>query len=87
MPLTGMDIGQIRSLAGQMVRAVTDLRGLIRDLTAELESAPWRGPDRDRFIDEWRSHHVVRLSRVADGLQDASGSCREYARRQEDASR
>lgn len=84
--LTGMDIAQVRSLARLMVRGCVDLRGLIRDLTLEVEQAPWRGPDRDRFVEQWRGHHVVRLSRVAEGLESAAEDASAHARRQEEVS-
>jgi hypothetical protein len=81
-----MDIGQIRSLAQMMVRGCLDLRGMVRELTVEVEQAPWRGPDRDRFVEQWNSHHAVRLSRVADSLEEASSEATAHARRQEEAS-
>lgn len=85
--LSGMDIGQIRSLVRVMVRGCVDLRGMIRDLTVDVERAPWRGPDRDRFVEQWNGHHVVRLNRVAEGLEDAAGEAERHASRQEEASR
>lgn len=84
--LSGMDITQIRSLAQTMVRGCLDIRGLVRELTAEVESAPWRGPDRDRFVQQWNTYHAVHLGRVADGLENASNQATAHARRQEEAS-
>lgn len=84
--LTGMDIGQIRSLARQMQAEAASIRESIQSLTALVESAPWRGPDRSRFVEEWASRHVAGLRRVADSLEGASRQANEYARRQEWAS-
>lgn len=84
--LSGMDIAHIRLLAQQMIRGATDLRGLINDLTTDVENVPWRGPDREAFLDQWNGSHLVRLKRVAEGLETAGHDANVHARRQEEAS-
>ena len=84
---SGMDISQVRSLARQMQTEAAEIEALLQRLTAQLEGAPWRGTDRDRFLDEWRSRHLGALRRVADGLERAAEQANEHARRQEWASR
>lgn len=85
--LSGMDIGQIRSLARQMDDEAAEIRTVVQQMTSQLESASWSGTDRERFIAEWRSRHVTALLKVATGLEQASRQAREHARQQEAASR
>ncbi|MFM7064482.1 MAG: hypothetical protein ACKO04_13480, partial [Actinomycetes bacterium] len=64
-----------------------EVQALLQQVTHQLEAANWKGPDRERFLGEWRSHHVAALSRVVSGLSEASAKSAEYARKQEWASR
>ena len=84
---SGMDIGQIRDLSRQLDRESREIRNTLAQLTSQLESAPWKGTDRERFISEWKSRHFAALQRVADGLATASRDTAAYANRQEAASR
>ncbi len=84
--LTGMDIGQIRSLSRQLRAEADEIESLIGAMTGQLEAIPWSGADRERFLNEWRSTHVAALRRVVSSLESASTESSEYARRQEQAS-
>ena len=84
---SGMDIGQVRNLSRQLERESNEIRNTLAQLTSQLESAPWKGSDRERFIGEWKSRHFAALQRVADGLATASRHAAEFANRQEAASR
>lgn len=84
---SGMDIGQIRALAVRMRSEASTIDAAIQRLTGRLTGVEWRGPDRERFIDEWQSRHVAALRRVVDGLESAAAQATEYANRQEWASR
>ncbi|MCU1498140.1 MAG: hypothetical protein JWM47_2093 [Acidimicrobiales bacterium] len=84
---SGMDVAQIRSLAGRMRTEAGEIEGLIHSLTGRLSGVAWKGQDRERFISEWQLRHVVALRRVADGLQNASAQADQHADQQEWASR
>lgn len=84
---SGMDVAQIRSMAARMRSEAGEIDASIQRLTTSLQAAPWRGADRERFLDEWQSRHMAALRRVADGLQEAAERANEYASRQEWASR
>lgn len=84
---TGMDMLQVRSLVNQMNEESAEIDSLIHTLSAEIESAPWMGRDRERFLEEWRQRHAASLHRVADGLSGAAREANDYIRRQEEASR
>lgn len=82
----GMDAARIRALAAEMDDEAGEIELMITSLTTKLEAAPWRGDDRQRFIDEWRTTHVAALRRVRSGLEEASKQANESARMQEWAS-
>ena len=55
-------------------------------LTHQLESAQWVGPDRDHFVSEWNGTHVPALRNVVTGLQDAAQLAMGNVRAQQAAS-
>lgn len=81
--LTGMDIAHVRRLASEMEAEAQTVRGDIAKMSALINAAPWRGNDRNRFVDEWRERHAAALQRVVDGLETAARQAREHARLQE----
>lgn len=85
--LKGMDIAQIRNLARQMEVEADAIRDEVHQLTSRLEAAPWRGNDREKFLQEWQGRHVKALMKVAAGLDQAARQATEHARQQEAASR
>lgn len=83
---TGMDISEVRSLAAQLTRASEEINHLTTTLTGKLEHTPWVGPDRERFISDWHSHHRQSLQSVSTALTDASRVAQQNAQAQEDTS-
>lgn len=84
---TGMDIAQVRSLSKKMRTEADDIDRQVTHLTAQIESAPWRGQDRERYVDEWRSHHAMGLKQAAEALRGAASEASKYADQQEWASK
>ena len=85
--IVGMDIAQVLRTAEQFMRGAADLKRLVNDLTKEVETAHWKGPDRERFIQEWRGGYLVQLLIIAEDMHDAGVSAKTHANRQESASR
>lgn len=86
MSFTGMSIPEVRSLANRMRTDADRIEEMMASLTAALESTQWVGPDRERFIGEWRGNHCTSLSRVCDGLRQAATLADQNAAQQEQAS-
>ncbi len=84
---TGMDIAQIRSLASQMRSRAESFRSMAGDVTARLEAVEWRGPDRDRLLDEWRAGRRGALLALAAALDAAANAASRSAQAQAEASR
>lgn len=83
---TGMDIGGVRQLAGQMDQRAEEIRTLMGQLTNALQSAQWVGPDREHFLGDWQGTHCAQLNAVIQGLTEAANRARLNAQQQEQAS-
>ncbi len=86
MALKGMDVDQVRQLAQALHEASSTLSTMIGKLTQQVQHAEWKGPDRERFVNDWNSHHATALKTVATALQDASTRAKLDAQQQDDAS-
>jgi len=83
---TGMDIQAVRTLATQFQNKAAEIDGLRQQLTAQLDSTSWVGPDRDRFHNDWMGQYSTALNRVAEALREASQRATQNANEQEQAS-
>lgn len=83
---TGMDIDQVRQLSATLKSKAEEIRNIQNQLTNQLQSAQWVGPDRERFLGEWQSQHCSALNGVIQGLESASQTASQNASQQESAS-
>ncbi len=83
---TGMDIPAVRSLASQLDVKAGEIESLRQQLTGQMESTPWVGPDRERFYGDWTGQYSQALNQVANALREASQRATANANEQEAAS-
>lgn len=83
---TGMDIPAVRTLAKQLKGRADEIQTISQQLTSQLESTIWRGPDREQFQGEWNGRYRQALHTVVQGLEQASLDARRNANEQEQAS-
>jgi uncharacterized phage infection (PIP) family protein YhgE len=83
---TGMDINAVRTLSKQLQARADEIRTTTQQLTSQLESTPWIGPDRDQFHGDWTGQHTASLNAVVTGLEEASVRALQNATEQEQAS-
>lgn len=83
---TGMDIVAVRNLSKQLKRRADEIEGIGHQLTAQLDSTPWVGPDRQQFHSEWNGRYRQALRTVVQGLEHAAVSATRNANEQEQAS-
>ena len=83
---TGMDIAQVRQLSTTLKTKADEIRTIQNQLTSQLQSAQWVGPDRERFLGDWQSQHCSALNSVIQGLEGASTTASRNAQEQEAAS-
>jgi hypothetical protein len=86
MAYTGMDIPAVQQLGRDLNAAAGEIQQLIGRLTPQITGAPWVGPDRERFVNDWTSQHVSQLNIVIRALEDASHAAMANASQQEQAS-
>lgn len=83
---TGMDIAAVRQLSTQLNAKAGEIRNLTQQLTGQLQSTAWVGPDRERFYGDWTGQYVSALNQVVQGLEDAAQRASQNALQQEQAS-
>lgn len=83
---TGMDIAAVRTLSKQMKSGADEIRQITQQLTAQLNSTPWVGPDREQFHGDWTGQYTASLNKVVTGLEQASARALKNSNEQEQAS-
>ena len=64
----GMDVRQVESVAGSLTGQAERINRVLTQLTNTLNSTPWTGPDRDKFVREWAEVHVPAIRRAAEEI-------------------
>jgi hypothetical protein len=86
MSFYGADVEQLRALATALDRSSADIDSVRSRIDGMIGSSPWRGPDADRFRDEWRERDAADLRRASEALSTQARRARDNARDQEQAS-
>ena len=83
---TGMDITAVRTLSKQLQTRADEIRTITQQLTGQLNSTPWVGPDREQFHGDWTGQYTAALNGVVNGLEQASVRALRNSNEQEQAS-
>jgi len=83
--MIGADIAALRSFAQGAVARSHEIDTRMAQLQARIESLPWVGADREKFLAEWSVHHAS-LIELARDLADAGQRAFRHADDQERAS-
>jgi uncharacterized protein YukE len=86
MAIWGADVEQLRTLGNKLDHGATEIESQRNKLSSALEGTDWRGPDADKFKDQWRSEHSNLLNKVADALREAGNKAKQNAEQQSQAS-
>jgi hypothetical protein len=86
MTFYGADVSQLRALAKAADRAAASLSTQASSLHSQIQSAPWKGSDGDRFRQEWSGNHRPGLDKVVDSLRENSRLLLQHAEEQEKSS-
>jgi uncharacterized protein YukE len=81
----GADVSALRGFAQKALARSHDIDTRLSQLHARVESLPWVGADRERFLAEWSDHHAS-LAELARDLADAGRRAFRHADDQERAS-
>lgn len=83
MAMFGMDIAQVRSLAQLLGQKASDIESLRSQVTSKLNSTEWKGPDADRFRNDWNGTLSSQLQNVVQQLREAQKRATQNAAEQE----
>ncbi|MDJ0321027.1 hypothetical protein [Pseudarthrobacter sp. PS3-L1] len=86
MAIWGADIQQLKDLGQRLVTGAQAIEDQKSQLTKALAGTDWKGPDADRFRNEWSGQHTAALNKVAAALKDAGQQAKKNAQQQETAS-
>jgi len=86
MTFYGADISQLRALAKAADQAAALLSSRAGSLQSQIQSAPWKGRDGERFRQEWSTSHRPSLDKVVASLRENSRILMKHADEQEKAS-
>lgn len=86
MGVVGADVGAIRNFVLGLNRRSQEITATTARLTSLVESIPWVGPDRERFVADWNGVHRPGLLGLIDDLVDAAKQATRSADQQEAAS-
>lgn len=78
----GMDVEAVQGLARQLDAKSQEITNLANQLTTQLSSTDWKGPDADRFRTDWDSIHRPALNNVAQALDTAGTTANQNATEQ-----
>jgi len=82
----GLDPEEMERVASRMDAEAQKLDQAIRQVTSQLRSTEWVGPDRTRFEKEWTSEHQVSIRRTVDLLRTNARELKRHAKEQRAAS-
>jgi uncharacterized protein YukE len=82
----GADIEQLSQLSTQLNSKASEIQNVISQLSSQISSVNWLGPDATKFKSDWQGQHVAQLKQVVSALQAASQSAKKNAQEQQTAS-
>jgi hypothetical protein len=83
MTFYGADVSQLRALARAADQAASLLGTRATSLHSQIQSAPWKGDDAERFRQEWSGSHRPGLEKVVSSLRENSRLLLRHAEEQE----
>jgi len=86
MTFYGADVSQLRALAKAADKAASLLSSRATSLQGQIQSAPWKGADGERFRQDWAGSHRPNLERAVSSLRENSRILMRQADEQEKAS-
>jgi len=87
MAIWGADIAQLKDLGAKLQAGARELENQKNMLGRVLQDTDWKGPDAEKFRNEWNTVHSNSLTKVAQALEEAGKHAVRNASQQEEASR
>jgi uncharacterized protein YukE len=78
----GMDPESGKALAGKMTKTAETITQAVQGLTSAVDGVQWKGPDAERFKQEWRTNGVTAVRKVAELLKAQATKLNKEAQQQ-----
>lgn len=86
MGLVGGDAPALFNFAHQLRARRQAIQDTAVRLGALVENANWVGPDRERFLAEWRGNHAPQIQQICTDLDGKADQVTRHAQAQAEAS-
>lgn len=78
----GMDPESAKALAGKMTTTAETINQAVQTLTGAVDGVQWKGPDAERFKQDWKGGCVPAVRKVADLLRTHATKLNQEAQQQ-----
>lgn len=82
----GMNVEEVRRMAGELRDAAAEIGRIEQELTSGLDGVDWTGPDADRFRGQWGGEMVPALQQIARAVEELGEDAERNAGEQESTS-
>lgn len=86
MAQLGADVEQLDQLSRKFDEAAQQISTATQQITSQVNSVWWKGPDAERFKSEWQGQHAAQLKRISEALRQIGQVARKQAQQQRQTS-
>lgn len=86
MAQLGADVEQLDQLARTFNEEAGKIQQAVSRISGQVNGVWWKGPDADRFRNEWEGTYRNQLQRIADELRQQATKVRNQAQQQRQTS-
>jgi len=86
MAQLGADVEQLDSLSRKFDQEATAIAEATSQISSQVNSTWWKGPDAEKFKSEWESHFASQLKKIAEALRQVGTVVRKQAQQQRQTS-
>ena len=84
--LFGMDLSSVQTVIGRFDPSMAEVKQKVIELQGLVESAVWQGPDRNTFVEEFRTATNTALQQLDQIMIDYKGQLQGHWNQQDGAS-
>ena len=86
MAIWGADVQELRELGNKLQQGSQEISRTKSQLTSQVNSVDWKGPDAEAFKNDWSGEHTAALTKVIQALEEAGRKAKANANAQESTS-
>ena len=86
MAQLGADVEQLDQLARKFEQEAQQIAQATQQISSQVNSTWWKGPDADRFKNEWEGTYASQLKKIAEALRQVGQVVRKQAQQQRQTS-